>query len=449
MTLSNEKKFTLIIILSAAGLQLLWLAAIGWTGASSDWLRLILIGLISLGSTMLVLWIPDRSLRKIQAVLNQPGTTQKVLIGLLITGALVIGAIYITNQRVWSDEEENLVPASILASQGFQAFIKEYATNDFYTNRHPPLMPFLYGLAIEVLGPQLSSMRILAFLFCIGVIRMAFLLARNFYDSPTGMIGAILLATFPLIIRLGSAGMLDIPVTFFFLLSLWLCFQLKKYPTYWLAASIGVVLFITTMIRYTGGLVVLVILLIPILFKSYKQYLPQIILALIVFCVLFGMWIFTSHQLGLAVPVVSRFVPFGWKDTNQILPVTFSAEWAFNPTDGLDWVMNSLLTRLPSAIGVYHFPVILIAGLTALKARKSVDLFLIGWIAIIFISILLTLPDHRYFMPAFPALAILMAGWLKEKPDLNLRYTILSVCFLLSSLVLFIDWDRQAELFIK
>jgi 4-amino-4-deoxy-L-arabinose transferase-like glycosyltransferase len=164
---------------------------------------------------------------------------------------------------------------------------------------------------------------------------------------------------------------------------------------------------------------------------------------------LLGGWTYASHQLGLAVPVVSRYFPFGWKATNEILPVSFSAQWVLNPTDGLDWVMNSLLTRLPSAIGVYHFPVLLIAGLTALKARKPVDLFLISWIVIIFISILLTLPDHRYFMPAFPAMAILMAGWLKEKPDLNVRYTILSVCFLLSSLVIFIDWDRQTELFIK
>ncbi len=228
MIQSNEKKYSLGIILSAFLLQFIWLFAIGWTGATSDWLKLAIIGVFCLISTGFVLLLPSNWILKLHQSISQPGKIMKIILILLLAGVIVSGIIYIANQRIWSDEMENYYTARKLTDNGFEAFLEKYKTDNYFAN-HPPLMPILYGGMMKVFGPEsIFNANTRFLIFCLGILWLVFAIGRNFYDFPTGLVSSVLLFTFPLILRLGTAGMLDIPVVFFFLLSIWLALLHQK-----------------------------------------------------------------------------------------------------------------------------------------------------------------------------------------------------------------------------
>jgi hypothetical protein len=124
----------------------------------------------------------------------------------------------------------------------------------------------------------------------------------------------------------------------------------------------------------------------------------------------------------------------------------FTSEW------GRRFLLNSLLTRLPSGLGAYSLPLILL-GLWQLvfrTPRKSSDWYVLLWIAMTSFLIILTLPDHRYFMVIFPAFAIAMARWMETQPTKEIgQVTLLGIVYQIGTLYLMVDWSRSNELFIK
>ncbi len=108
---------------------------------------------------------------------------------------------------------------------------------------------------------------------------------------------------------------------------------------------------------------------------------------------------------------------------------------------------NVILTQLPSAIGPYNF-VLLVLGLWIIIRRRNVsDWIIMIWIVVISAILLLTIPDHRYFMAMFPALAIMMGAWMKSNPLHGERVVGLTLLYWIGALYLFIDWSRVGPLF--
>jgi len=110
--------------------------------------------------------------------------------------------------------------------------------------------------------------------------------------------------------------------------------------------------------------------------------------------------------------------------------------------------LESFFTRLPSSFGVYHAPLILFGLLYLLKRRNSIDLMLLLWVGGISLALFLTLPDHRYFLPIFPAIAIAIAQVLLRFPDYAERAILLSLLLGMSNLYLFANWFRESHLFL-
>jgi len=71
------------------------------------------------------------------------------------------------------------------------------------------------------------------------------------------------------------------------------------------------------------------------------------------------------------------------------------------------------------------------------------------WIVAISAILLLTIPDHRYFMVVFPALAIMMSTWMKSNPLHGERVVGLTLLYWIAALYLFIDWSRVGPLFAR
>jgi hypothetical protein len=91
---------------------------------------------------------------------------------------------------------------------------------------------------------------------------------------------------------------------------------------------------------------------------------------------------------------------------------------------------------------------ILFGLLYLLKRRSSIDLMLLLWVGGISLALFLTLPDHRYFLPIFPAIAIAIAQVLLRFPDYAERAILLSLLLGMSNLYLFANWFRESHLFL-
>ena len=109
--------------------------------------------------------------------------------------------------------------------------------------------------------------------------------------------------------------------------------------------------------------------------------------------------------------------------------------------------MNSLVTRLPSGIGVHNLPLIALGAALVVYSRRIPGVMLLTWIAVVSLILLLTLPDHRYFMPTFPAMAILAGFWLRDRPVISIAALTLGMLLVIGDLYLFVDWQREAQLF--
>ena len=91
---------------------------------------------------------------------------------------------------------------------------------------------------------------------------------------------------------------------------------------------------------------------------------------------------------------------------------------------------------------------LVVGGVALLRDKGRSDLFVLFWIAAVFLPLLLTLPDPRYFMPAFPALALVMARGLESVDEATEQVIALALLHCGGALYLFVDWQRTAFLFL-
>ncbi|EDN72288.1 membrane protein [Beggiatoa sp. SS] len=105
----------------------------------------------------------------------------------------------------------------------------------------------------------------------------------------------------------------------------------------------------------------------------------------------------------------------------------------------MQYRLKALFIEIPSALGVYNIPLLLLGGLTLVRKRSQSDLFILLWITLVFVPIMLILPDNRYFMPAFPALAIAMAHGVRLIPSVIEPAVVLALLYSMSTLYLFVS----------
>lgn len=105
------------------------------------------------------------------------------------------------------------------------------------------------------------------------------------------------------------------------------------------------------------------------------------------------------------------------------------------------WKVGTLLLGLPSGLGIYTLPMLLLGAWQLLQRRSQADL----WILAVFVPLILTLPGPRYFLPAFPTLALMMACGLGRVEEAAERIMIAALLYCGGALYLFVDWYRQVH----
>ena len=116
---------------------------------------------------------------------------------------------------------------------------------------------------------------------------------------------------------------------------------------------------------------------------------------------------------------------------------------------GRRWMLEAVFLRLPSGLGTYNLPLSLLGAWQLIRERSLADQRVGLWIAVVSVLLILTLPDPRYFLPIFPALAIVMARGLRHIPQIAEQAVILALLYCGGALYLFADWFRSAEALLR
>jgi hypothetical protein len=115
------------------------------------------------------------------------------------------------------------------------------------------------------------------------------------------------------------------------------------------------------------------------------------------------------------------------------------------------WALDSLFFKTPAAVGVFVLPWIALGAVAMFHRRALQDRFVACWIVLVFVPLLVTLPDNRYFLPAFPALAIVGAQALAARPRWSARVVLLALLLCAITLAFYtrIDLATRASVFAR
>ncbi|HSL43678.1 MAG TPA: glycosyltransferase family 39 protein [Anaerolineales bacterium] len=448
------------LIIGMVILQLVWLAAILWTGTSSNLSLITFLAVYSLCAGLIALFLPETFISKVRsfkAWLLQSPLRLFLILGLIV---LIGGVFYASQQRAWGDEERSLRVARITAAEGVE---NAYQQNGWLRRKHPPLMPLLYSMTLGFMGDGLFNLRLVSVVFMGATLIITYDLGRELYDRGTGYLAAFLFLLFPLVMRLGTSAMMDTQLTFFFALALLLCLRLVRAPSSWLAVLAGLVIGLGLLTKYIMVLIYGVLIVCILVLPHFRRQARYFVLTGLTSLAVFSIWLIFAGQNGILagqIDTIMRYSGIYHVATNagteiqpeEALPAPVTEEVAESnnllKSGILRLGLETLFTRLPSSLGVHHLPLMLFAGLFLLKRREASDLFLLFWTGVVFIILFLTLPDHRYFMAAFPAIAIMIARMFSRFPESTERAVLLSLLLLIGNLYLFVDWIREAHLFL-
>jgi 4-amino-4-deoxy-L-arabinose transferase-like glycosyltransferase len=445
------------LVIAMVSLQLFWLAAIAWTGTSTNQFMIVSLAIYSLLIGLMNILLPSPFPLMLRTLNDWLLQEDKRFILALCLLALSIGIFYAYNQRPWGDEERSFRVATIISTDGLVA---GYQESGWLRNKHPPLMPMVYGFTINLLGSNLIHLRLVSVAFLAATSVVVYYLGRELYDRNTGLLGALFFLLFPLVIRLGAAAMMDMQVTLFFAMALLLCLRLLKTPSFKLAAAIGVVIGLGLLTKYIMALILGVLFFCVVFLPNFRKLKYHFAAAILISLSIFAVWLLYANQIGILSGQVEKILSYSGiyhvvTDLEAALPsetseVAVDSEEIVNPLkSGIFRLgLESFFTRIPSSLGVQLFPLIFAGGLFLFKRRKSSDRFLLFWIGVVFVTLFLTLPDHRYFLPAFPAIAIMIANVVNRFTETRERVALLSLFLGWGNLYLFVDWVREAHLFL-
>lgn len=428
------------------GLQFLWLGLVFRTRTSArrDKIAQLCVYCVGVGLvTALLLWTTPEVLLPFAPV---PGLLPAALIVIAALG-LVLYARY---QRVWPfDEECHESATRFAATHGLRTFLERYATFDWLGNQHPPLVPLLGAVLMRNLNETRFTIRLISVAACLGTLVLIVALGERLAGPSEGWWAMWFFMSMPLVWRLSSAALLDLPVTFWFVLMV--AGMLSTAATGSLEAALftGVVLGLGLLTKYVmveGGLVVLIYL--GLLEGDWLSVGAILLTAAIVFIpwvaymAHHGILRVQFHQFQFLAGLASRRDRQSMWSLKEHEAAHHRYHWRIR------MILEMLSSRLPSGIGAHNFPLIA-WGLISLMALDVEPRAVLGvWLVVAFFFPIIALPDHRYMLPLFPAVALVMGQGITALGSHGLPLAAASLLLTLGNLYLYLDWSRQTHLFL-
>ncbi len=158
---------------------------------------------------------------------------QKRYVLFLIPLILYIALLGIMPQMEPDEARYSLIPSAMNQSGNY---ITPQIKHVPYLEK-PPLVYWATAMSFKVFGENDFSARLFAALCAWGCILLAYFIGKHFRDEKTGLYAAAILSISAFPFALGRINILDMPLTFFLCLSIWLGYlslteEKRKYLCY-------------------------------------------------------------------------------------------------------------------------------------------------------------------------------------------------------------------------
>ena len=321
-------------------------------------------------------------------------------------------------------------------------------TQDF---GHPYLMFWILAFFYKVLGESVIISHSVILFFSLIAIIMTYLIGKDLFTENIGLLAALFLASQPWFFIVSSWVYFDIPLTAFFLITMY-CFirfsktENKKYL--WLFALFGS---LTTLIKAPGILVSII----PVTYLLFKRKLKKEHLIFIIPLLVFASWSiwhltkvgYIYHptvESGVLIPSsLENIFAVGKNFTTNIffnfiqngnfiafLVITYLLFWKKHPKFFIGLTILFLLfgdySFLLTEPDLKFYPfLILMNGLFIFWLSKMFKLqdeykFLLIWISTIMLHSFYAQISFRYGLPMLPAFAILFSSAIQKIKSRNL-----------------------------
>ena len=158
---------------------------------------------------------------------------QKRYVLLLVPFILYIGLLGVMPQMEPDEARYSLIPSAMNQTGNF---VTPHIKNVVYLEK-PPLVYWVTAMSFKVFGENDFSARLFTGFCAWGCILLTYFIGKHFRDEKTGLYSAALLTISAFPFALGRINVLDMPLTFFVCLSIWLGYlsltgEKKKYLYY-------------------------------------------------------------------------------------------------------------------------------------------------------------------------------------------------------------------------
>jgi 4-amino-4-deoxy-L-arabinose transferase-like glycosyltransferase len=220
---------------------------------------------------------------------------QKKYILFLIPFILYIGLLSVMPQMEPDEARYSLIASAMNQSGNY---VTSHIKNVIYLEK-PPLVSWVTAISFKVFGENDFSARLFAALCAWGCILLAYFIGRYFRDEKTGLYAAMLLtiSTFPFV--LGHINILDMPLTFFVSLSIWLGYralQKQKKYLYYLFYFICALAFLTKGVIgvvFPFGILVIWLIWTGKWRQIWKLFSP---IGILIFLIVVFPWLIMAHK---------------------------------------------------------------------------------------------------------------------------------------------------------
>ena len=390
-----------ILLIVTALLQTVWWIAVWFAGYLTDWKCLCFFLVSTPISAALLGMMPQNITFRLKALKEYLVSKERFFLLVLSGMAFVIGVLYAIFRNPLVDEKYILITAEVISKIGIAHFFTQYSQITWFTTRYPPLMAMIYGFALRFFGNEWWALRLISLTFGIGTMLLTYYLAKKLYGRSVACLAALFFLSSPFFFHYGAAIYTDMPATFFFTLALFSFLSLLDRPRWRSVLFTGLGTAAALFTRYTT------VLIYPIFLGStwvYHQFSRiRVYLGIVLFLSFaleagWGIYLYQAGILGAHIKVITYHAGAVLRDLEA----------------GKLWIAKSLFIKFPSFLGIYNLPALLLGGLCFLRRKNDHDRFILLWIVMVILPFLVTFPNSRYFFPALPALAVVMACGLER-----------------------------------
>jgi 4-amino-4-deoxy-L-arabinose transferase-like glycosyltransferase len=268
---------------------------------------------------------------------------------------------------------------------------EHFSGNLFY----PPLYDALVFLSYNVLGVSVVSARIVDVVFSVLLLWVVFEFTYKVYNGKTALLGTVFLGIMPGYFYTSHFAMLDIMVTFFFVLAIFFFYLWLQTHKDRMLIFTGLTLAVGFLAKYQVIVAMLAMLVFILLFdRNQLRRLFSRKLYIAIFSVLLAVAAFLIYSLWSYIEMWLNVIGMNTTGSQTITLTYYLIK------------MNSLYETIHPISLLMYILGFLGLGLFVFRRQKADKLLLTWFITVIVFYTLLSNKNWRYSLPLFPVLAV-------------------------------------------